>query len=76
MSIVLGMDGKKFREIRERLGESQAKFALRFRVSRQTIHHWEQRNTPHKGLGARYIDVLIEKVLRAVPPVDKEKGGG
>jgi DNA-binding transcriptional regulator YiaG len=57
------MDGKKLRKIRESLGESQAKFALRFDVSRQVIHHWEHRDTPSQGIGAR----TINRIIRGLP---------
>ena len=57
------MDGKKLKQIRESLGESQAKFALRFDVSRQVIHHWEHRDTPTRGIGAR----TINRIIRGLP---------
>lgn len=69
------MEGEKLKKIRERLGESQAKFALRFGVSRQTIHHWEQRDTPSRGIGVRIINRIINSLPTLVHP-PKEKGGG
>jgi DNA-binding transcriptional regulator YiaG len=44
---------------RERVGESQAQFGLRFGVDQSTIHRWENGGVPDRG-PAR---MAIERVL-------------
>jgi transcriptional regulator with XRE-family HTH domain len=51
--------GTDIKSARKSLGESQAKFALRFGVNQKRISAWEAAGPPRRGPGR----VLIERVL-------------
>ncbi len=57
------------RAIRTRLGMTQAEFAARFRVSVDTLRHWEQGKRQPEGPARAYLLVIDrepEAVLRAL----------
>ena len=50
------------KSLRERVGESQAEFGLRFGVDQSTIHRWETRGAPKRGPARIVIDRLIAEI--------------
>ena len=57
---------ERVKALRERYGESQAKFAERLRVSIDTIQYWEQGRGPVSGLGEFALDRLEEDIDKQV----------
>jgi DNA-binding transcriptional regulator YiaG len=46
---------KQIRITRERMGESQGKFAERFKVARTTIINWERRGPPKTSYAQQFV---------------------
>lgn len=51
--------GEYIRLVREQLGESQQEFARRIGVHQTTLHRWETRGLPSKGVTARHVSQVI-----------------
>jgi DNA-binding transcriptional regulator YiaG len=67
--MLCGMDGKKIRSAREKLGESQEDFAKRFGVDQTTLSRWETMGVPARGTSKR----LVERVLYEIREQSTER---
>lgn len=59
--------GELIREARERLGESQAKFAKRFGVVQSVVSRWESFGIPSNGSSK----ALVKRVLADIDKLDE-----
>lgn len=50
----------KVKAAREQLGETQAAFAARFGVDQSTIHLWETRGIPNRGVARFALERLFD----------------
>lgn len=56
------MTGETIRTARERAGESQAQFAVRFGVNQSTIHRWETDGPPPGGPARKMIEQVVAQI--------------
>jgi DNA-binding transcriptional regulator YiaG len=56
------ISGARIKRLRERLGESQAEFARRFRVDQSTVHRWEIAGGPARGPAALAVEQIIREL--------------
>jgi DNA-binding transcriptional regulator YiaG len=54
--------GRKIRDAREGIGETQAQFAARLGVDRATLSRWETTGIPHKGPGRELMRRVIAEL--------------
>lgn len=58
------------RRARQKLDESQAKFAKRFGVNQSTVDRWEEDGPPEKGPAAILLSQLLSEVNSAKAPAE------
>lgn len=56
------------RRAREKVGESQAAFAVRFDVDQSTVHRWETKGPPTRGPVRRALASEISRIEAQVAP--------
>ena len=56
------ISGAQIRRARERLGETQARFATRFGVNQATIHRWEARGVPTRGTAEKAVERVLSEI--------------
>lgn len=55
------MDGRAIRQLRERMGWTQARLAVEVGVTRNTIARWERDEMGISGAAAKLLTLLIAK---------------
>jgi transcriptional regulator with XRE-family HTH domain len=68
------MTGQEIRAIRERLNESQAEFAARFGVARNTVSMWESKGPPQEGAGRHHVERVLGEIIAAFATGGTENG--
>ncbi len=57
--------GEQIKALRDRLGESQAKFASRFDVNQSTVNRWERHGLPSRGTAKMAVERVLEEIGEA-----------
>ncbi len=55
-------NSETLKQVRDRLKESQAAFAVRFGVDQATIHRWETDGVPDRGPAKKMVEIVLSSL--------------
>ncbi len=63
----MDITGDTLKSVRDRLGESQTRFAERFGVDQATVSRWETAGPPDRGIAAKLIERVLDELSAGAP---------